>query len=296
MVSSSRPRAHGAVRARTAPSGSAAARLSPAGRADSAAPDVVRAARDVAERLAQERAEAVALVGSRVRGDAHDHSDLDLIALGRGPVRRLEIHEPFVVSVQWRTAAQVRDGFSDLADLSTIPGWRRAVIVHDPKRQAAGLKREALAWAWDALGARPDAWVAEQITGYAEEVFKLVGSLRAGRYSAAAVQRAVLALRLPRVLAVHRRTLYDGDSQLYEAIVAGMGEPWRRAHRRALGVQAETLEQTCGAALELYALAAEETKQLLDEREFAVVRGACAAAGFPIGRRPAAREAVKPRR
>src|SRR5690349_13075610 len=107
MVPSSGPRARGAVRARTAPSGRAA-RPSPEGRADSAAPDVVRAAREVAERLAQERAEAVALVGSRVRGDAHDHSDLDLIALGRGPVRRLEIHEPFVVSVQWRTAAQVR--------------------------------------------------------------------------------------------------------------------------------------------------------------------------------------------
>ncbi|HEV2280902.1 MAG TPA: nucleotidyltransferase domain-containing protein [bacterium] len=268
----------------------------PADRANAVAPDVMRAAREVAGRLAKERAEAVVLVGSRVRGDAHDHSDLDLIALGRGPLRRLEIHEPFVVSVQWRTAAQVRDGFSNLADLSAILGWRRAVIVHDPKKLAAGVRREALAWTWDAPGARADAWVAEQITDYAEEVFRLVGSLRAGRYSAAAVQRSVLALRLPRVLAVHRRTLYDGDSQLYEAIVAGMGEPWRRAHRRALGVQAETLEQTCGAALELYALAAEETKQLLDERQFAVVRGACAAAGFPIGRRPAAREAVKPRR
>jgi hypothetical protein len=67
-----------------------------------------------------------------------------------------------------------------------------------------------------------------------------------------------------------------------------MGEPWRRAHRRALGVQAETLEQTCGAALELYALAVEDTKRLFDERQFAVVRGACTAAGFPIGRRPAA--------
>jgi len=256
----------------------------------------MRAAREVADRLANERAEAVALVGSQARGDAREHSDIDLITLGRGPVRRLEVHDPFVVAVQWRTPAQVRDGFADLRDLSTVPGWRRAVILYDPKRQAAALKREALAWTWDALGPRADAWVAEQITDYAEEVLKLVGGLRAARYSAAAAQRSVLALRLPRVMAVHRRTLYDGDSQLYEAICAGMGEPWRRAHRGALGVQAETLEQTCGAALELYALAAEETKQLLDEREFAVVRRACAAAGFPIGRRPAAREAIKPRR
>jgi len=97
----------------------------------------LRAAREVAGRLAGERAEAVVLVGSRVRGDAHDHSDLDLVALGRGPGYRLEIHEPFVVSVQWRTPLQVRDGFANLADLSTIPGWRHAAIVHDPKRQAA---------------------------------------------------------------------------------------------------------------------------------------------------------------
>ena len=290
-----RPQRKASIRVDAAPAATRARRTA-ADRTGTVAPDVLRAAREVADRLATERAEAVALVGSRVRGDAHEHSDLDLIALGRGPVRRLEVHEPFVVSVQWRTPAQVHEAFSDLADLSAIPGWRRAVILHDPKRQAAALKREALAWNWDALGQQANAWVAEQITDYAEEVFRLVGSLRAGRYSAAAAQRSVLALRLPRVLAVHRRTLYDGDSQLYEAICAGMGEPWRRAHRRALGVQAETLEQTCGAALELYALAAEEIKQLLDERQFAVVRGACTAAGFPIGRRPAARESVKPRR
>jgi len=168
-------------------------------------------------------------------------------------------------------------------------------VLYDPRRQAAALKREALAWTWDAVGSRADAWVAEQITDYAEEVLKLAGYLRAGRYSAAAAQRSVLALRLPRVLAVHRRTLYDGDSQLYEAICAGMGELWRRAHRRALGVQAESLEQTCGAALELYALAAEETKHLLDDRQFAVVRGASTAAGFPIGRRQGARGPSKPR-
>ena len=274
---------------------SARARTRPAGRPDTVAPDVLRAARELADGLAAQRADAVVLVGSRVRGDAHDHSDLDLIALGRGAVRRLEVHEPFVVAVQWRTVAQVRAGFADLEDLGSVPGWRRALVLHDPKRLAASLKREALAWTWDALGPRPDAWVAEQITDYAEEVFRLVGSLRAGRYSAAAAQRSVLALRLPGVLAVHRRTLYDGDSHLYEAICAAMGEPWRRAHRRALGVDAETLEATCGAALELYALAAEETKQLLDERQFAVVRRACTAAGFPIGRRAPARKEPSPK-
>jgi predicted nucleotidyltransferase len=288
MAAAPRSRVHAPVRARGAP---------PAGRTDGVAPEVLRAAREVADRLAAQRADAVVLTGSRVRGDAHEHSDLDLIALGRGPLRRLEIHEPFVVSVQWRTPAQVREDLASLDDLSAVPGWRRAVLLHDPKKQAAALKREALAWTWDAVGSRANAWVAEQITDYAEEVLRLVGCLRAARYSAAAAQRSVLALRLPKVLAVHRRTLYDGDSQLYEAICAGMGEPWRRAHRRALGVQADTLEQTCGAALELYALAAEETKHLLDERQFAVVRGASTAAGFPVGRRqPAAPPAVKPRR
>jgi hypothetical protein len=67
---------------------------------------------------------------------------------------------------------------------------------------------------------------------------------------------------------------------LYGATCAGMGDAWRRARRRAL---------------EPYALAAEDTKQLLDDRQFAVVRGACRAAGFPIGRRPAAREDVASR-
>lgn len=66
---------------------------------------------------------------------------------------------------------------------------------------AEGLKREAEAFDWAAISAACDEWVAEATTGYAEEVLKLVAARRADDRLLAAVQRSVLALRLPAIMA-----------------------------------------------------------------------------------------------
>lgn len=236
----------------------------------------LRVARELARELPAEGAKAVVLFGSWARGDAYPESDLDIGALGPGPAYRLERRRGFLVSVSWRTPVGWRREFRDPASVGgAIPGWRRAKILHDPRGIAAKLKAEARAWSWARLGKRPDAWVAEELTGWAEEVHRLIGGLSLGRVQAAAVQRSVLALRLATVLAVRHRILYDSENRLWDLVAAEMGPRWRRAQAKALGVRRVGFLEGCDAALELFALAAEDVEPLLDHRQRAVVAHAC---------------------
>ena len=152
------------------------------------------------------------------------------------------------------------------------------MILHDPEGLAASLVSEARDWNWGPLERRCDSWVAEQVTGYAEEVHKLVAALRHGIASTAAVQRALLAVRLAPVLAVRRRILYGSENRLWDLVSDAMGEEWRREQARALGLGDESFEETCRAALKLYEFAIVDTDPLLGERQREVVCHALAMA------------------
>ncbi len=250
--------------------------------------EALRIARELAATLAAIGAGAVVLLGSHARGDAHRESDIDLYALGEAagrPEYRLERHGGYLVSLSWRAVEREREAFRSPEEAGgAVPGWRTAVILHDPDGIAAALRREALAWRWDLLDARHcDAHVAEWLTGLAEEVHKLVVSLERGARWTAAVQRSVLALRLARLLALHHRLLYDPENRLWDLVAARQGERWARAQGAALGDAGQPFEESCAAALTLNALAAAEVRPLLDGRQCAVVAHACALAGHPLG-------------
>ena len=156
------------------------------------------------------------------------------------------------------------------------------MVLHDPEGLAASLVRRAREWTWEPLERRCDGWVAEQITGYAEEVQKLVCALGSGRRSTAGVQRSLLAVRLAPILAVHYSILYDSENLLWDLVGDAMGEEWREAQFIALGLGGEAFEEGCAAALKMYGLAAAEASRLLDERQRRVVRHACILAGHPL--------------
>jgi hypothetical protein len=158
------------------------------------------------------------------------------------------------------------------------------MILYDPRGIAKTLKRTAQDWSWKCLGNRVDRWVAEELTSYSEEVHKLVGNLRLGRRSAAAVQRSLLAIRIAPILAVHHRILYDTENQLWDLVSTRMGPEWTRLQSIALGESNGEFEETCEAVLQLFSLAAQEVKPLLDERQYTVVAEACEIAGYPITR------------
>jgi nitrate/nitrite-specific signal transduction histidine kinase len=158
------------------------------------------------------------------------------------------------------------------------------MIIYDPQGIAASLKREAKRWRWQLIDKRADRWVAEEITGYAEEVHRLIGNLQLGRKHAAAVIRSILAYRMAQILAVHCRTLYDTENQLWNLVSTGMGAEWEQLQSMALGEGNENFEETCEAALQLYAKAAQEVRHLLNRQQFEVVAHACEIAGHPLTR------------
>lgn len=246
-------------------------------------PKLRKAAQEVARGLADKRAQAVLLVGSFQRGDAHVESDVDLIVIGRGPGYRLERHAQYLFSISWRTLMQMRRVLDTPAEAAgAVLGWRQALVLHDPHGVGRSMRAEAKAWTWARVQKKCDSWVAEQITGYAEDIQKLLGSLQLKRPLVAAAYRCVLAFYLNEIMAVHHRILYDGDHDLFEKVGEAMGARWRVLQATASGVTSGTLEQSAHAAMEMYSLAASRVRHLLDERQSAIAAHACEVAGFPL--------------
>jgi hypothetical protein len=125
------------------------------------------------------------------------------------------------------------------------------------------------------LGKSADSWVGEELTGWAEEVHRLIGNLQLGRVSAAAVQRSLLAIHMAPILAVHHRILYDTENALWSLVSRKVGVKWSHIQSAALGEGGQSFEDTCKAALQLFVLTAQEIKHLLDQRQSQVVAHAC---------------------
>ena len=233
-------------------------------------PEIADLARTVATDLVAEGATAVVLAGSQVRGDATELSDIDLYATGIGPAYTLRVVRGRIVAVSWRSEDDERRALRRPESVgAVVPAWRAAHVLHDPDGVAEALKREAEAFDWAAISAACDEWVAEATTGYAEEVLKLVAARRADDRLLAAVQRSVLALRLPRVMAVHHRLLYETENRLLHLVAQAMGEEWAAAQAAALGLASG--EDADRAALQLFRLAVEEVRPLLTPSQAEVV-------------------------
>lgn len=234
-------------------------------------------------KLIDQGAEGVVLFGSWVRGDAYKESDVDIHAIGRGSRCELERFQGFLISVSWATARSHHMAFRSPGKVGGIvPAWRGAKIIHDPKGIAEALKREAREWRWELLGTRADKWVAEELTSWAEEVHKLVGNMELAQRNSAAVQRSLLAIHLARILAVHHRILYDSENLLWNLVSTKMGPKWTKVQSAALGEGDENFMDTCDAALQLFALAVDDMRRVLDKRQFSVVAHACEIAGHPL--------------
>ena len=238
-------------------------------------PDEVAAA--VARGLMDQGASAVVLMGSHARGDAFRHSDIDLIALGEGPGYRLERRNGHLVALSWTTAETVKRMMMTPSQAGlVVQGWRDACLLIDPAGRAESLRQRAIEWTWSEIADEEiDSYVAEELTGWAEEVHKLVNLLDSGNWSGAAVQRNILSSRVGAILAVHLRLLYASENDLWNLVADRMDDSWGEVQRRSFGLGDESFLDTCLAALDLYRIATDFVTTLLSERQLAVVSAAC---------------------
>ncbi len=128
-----------------------------------------------------------------------------------------------------------------------------------------------------------DRYIAGEITGLAEEVHKLTIALEREQRWTAGVQRSVLALHLPRVMSVHLRVLYGSEHVLRDAVADLMEDQTREAQGVALGEKGQSLRETCLAALQLYVLAAQAFRDLLDDEPRQVEDHACGLTARMLG-------------
>ena len=98
----------------------------------------------------------------------------------------------------------------------------------------------------------------------------------------ASVQRSLLVMYLAPIIAVHHRILYDTENQLWDLVSSRMGTKWAELQSVAAGEGSQSFEDTCRAALLLFALAAREVTHLLNQRQYQVVAHACEIAGYPL--------------
>jgi hypothetical protein len=234
-------------------------------------------AAEVAGELVDEGAIAVTLTGSHARGDAQPYSDIDLIALGEGPDYRLEQRHGHLVAITWMSvAAAERSMLTPRGAGMAVPGWRNAVLLVDPEGEAARLQDRARRWNWsDIPTADLDQYVAEELTGLAEEVHKLVNLLDSANLTGAAVQRSILSFRIGAIVAVLLRVLYVSENDLWNLVSGALDKRWHDAQMRALGIGNEPFDETCRAAADLYRLAIDLAADLLDDRQRAVTAVAC---------------------
>jgi hypothetical protein len=237
-------------------------------------------AHQIAQQAMAQGATAVVLAGSHARGDAHVESDIDIYAIGDGPDYRLEQYGDHLVSMSWSTEQESHEAFRRPSRVgAVIPGWRNALILDDPNGVAAALRENADAWDWDSIGQEPlDRWVAEEVTGFAEEARKLTASLHTGNLWVSSVQRSILGLRLAIPLSVHYRILYESENRLWQMVADTAGPAWAHAQTCALGQTGADHEAACRAALDLFRIAGETVWPLLDNRQRGVVGHAMALA------------------
>ncbi len=227
--------------------------------------------------LGDEGASGVALMGSHARGTAHALSDIDLYALGDGPEYVTQRRESWLVTVSWRTRDAVLESFSALPGcIQAVPGWRAARILSDPRGEGARLIEAASAWSWAQIP-DPDAWCAAELPGYAEEVQKLQAALSAKDDVSAAVWRNVLALRIAAIMAVRLRFLLMREEDQWPRVADTLGKSWSKAQRTALGLSDASFEETCHAAIDLYAMAVTALAPFMNVGQLAVARGGMSA-------------------
>jgi hypothetical protein len=145
-----------------------------------------------------------------------------------------------------------------------VPGLRQAVILYDNDGSIANLKQAAVEFNWSPLQPLADKFASNELMGYAEEAYKILGGLSLEHESKTIHACLGLLFGMAKIIAVQRGLLIETENRYFELIQnsVGMDSEWTRVFRLALGLDTGPSEippyRTRGiAALELYHQTAE---------------------------------------
>ncbi len=249
--------------------------------------EIAAVAASISKRLVEQGAKATLLTGSHARGQARPDSDIDIFAVGDGPSGWMEIVDGRLVAIYWWTAEEIRRRMlNPESALLSVRAFREGVVLDDPTGVGAELQREAREWTWEKIEREADAWVADKLVVWSEYVQKLATALESGRLMDAAALRGQLMLQLAELFAVRRRLMEQSENGFWETVAEAGGGEWRKALERAAGLDGDAAAAAAGA-VEMFKLLVDDARDLLDERQQAVIEHALAAAE-PLSRPHAA--------
>ncbi len=237
---------------------------------------------DLIRRFVDDETLALLLVGSRARGDHAPSSDIDLArhvkAGGAGqPILYVNDAAGRLISVKTFDPASEAEALA-LPDRAVwqVPTLASAVVLHDRDGDAARLIEKARRFDWADLGDAPDRYVADEVTGYAEETLKIVDGLERGIESQIIYATMGMVLGLAETMVVHRRGFIISENRLFETALYLMADhaEWVSSMRQAAGYDEAGPVERATAALALYAATVALVRPLLDDEQYAVAEGA----------------------
>lgn len=185
------------------------------------------------------------LTGSFARGDATEHSDVDLWRIVQEPPRtesqryQLFIRGNYLVSLSQATLEEKEaDLCKPEAAIWIVPAIRQAQVLYDPHSALSALQAKADGFIWEPLQQSANAYASEELMGYAEEVHKVINGL--ARQDDLLVVYALMALSyaLPKIIAVQRGILIPTENVLFSQVYQEMGQSsnWCELHQKTLGL------------------------------------------------------------
>ena len=196
------------------------------------------------ERFGGAEVAGLMLMGSRARGSAGLHSDVDLVRyLPAGdamPDNGSHLIDGRLVVVSVLSDAQIEAIFTEPAlACDFMVGLRSAYVLVDRTDTLPALQRRARDFVWDgAMQVKANRWAADQLVGLIEEAHKGLEGLQRQDTGRLLNARFGLSWLLSGVVKVQRGVLLSGDNGIWDEINRGVGETstWVRLRHTAFGI------------------------------------------------------------
>jgi len=224
----------------------------------------------------------VGIVGSYSRGQESKYSDVDFdIFVSKVPDNpydryTLRYWDGKLVSLKYTLLDDERSALTNpRRAIWAVPGLRGMKIVLDKDGSLTALQQAAHVFDWSSLQSAANEYAAEEVTGCAEEVHKILNGLARGHESTVLYATWGLVNGMLSAVVVQRGLMIVSENRYFDLIQDSVGRnsQWTRAFRAAWGLDpnASQYQSRGTAALMLYRLTAAMFDELIPEKHRDVV-------------------------